>query len=400
SFQPEYDERTSLLYWESVPIHIISIENHSGTYQVQLKNNLRDNVILQELFFDDFLVWDNDVLLSSSQVQHIVVQGGFDVSDEVDIRLTYRIGEVIHQFVGEKPVRLSESSGPVSYVSFSSPTSQGYIMLSNITYTIFDTQNVSSFVDVNNSVIGWWRFENQLFRDESRYNNHGVGSYTSITDQGILSSALNMSDENEQYVRIPFDSSFHLLSQAQEMTLSTWVYLTPNTNSSIAEFQTIFSSGPIYSTETPFVFGYNSSSEELVLFIGNNSYALHANIELDEEEWYHLAVTFSPEVIRIYVNGNIEVFDTSHEQILPTILTSLYIGIDSPGSLNFFIGRIDDILFIARELHSVEISHLQKEQAPLTRSFSWQYSGNAFVQAFAQNSVGQIYTTGMREVIQ
>ncbi|NOQ55625.1 MAG: hypothetical protein GQ477_02340, partial [Nanohaloarchaea archaeon] len=126
------------------------------------------------------------------------------------------------------PLTYDTASPTIDFVS-PSPDDNEYINkdYTYINVTTNDTSNTTAFIDWNNSLVGWWRFNqetgenNTFFRDWSTYGNNGTcsGSNCSIYTTGKFGQALDF-DGADDYVNCGNDSSLDITSA---ITIEAWV---------------------------------------------------------------------------------------------------------------------------------------------------------------------------------
>jgi len=113
-------------------------------------------------------------------------------------------------------------------IEFVAPTEDNNTYIDNdytyINTTLTDTNNITAFIDWNNSLVGWWRFNNEsgenntFFRDWSSYNNDGVCTKCPIFGLGKLGQGLLF--DVSTGITIKDNSSLDI---SDSITLSAWV---------------------------------------------------------------------------------------------------------------------------------------------------------------------------------
>ncbi|NOQ56065.1 MAG: DUF2341 domain-containing protein, partial [Nanohaloarchaea archaeon] len=121
----------------------------------------------------------------------------------------------------------SDSTDPNIYFDSPTPDDNDYIN-ENYTYinvTATDTNNITAFIDWNNSLVGWWRFNqesgenNTFFRDWSNWGNNGTNSSTPTYTSGQFGQALQF-DGVDDYVSVPDSISLNIIDA---VTLEVWI---------------------------------------------------------------------------------------------------------------------------------------------------------------------------------
>ncbi|RLG14117.1 MAG: hypothetical protein DRN71_03610, partial [Candidatus Nanohalarchaeota archaeon] len=117
-------------------------------------------------------------------------------------------------------------------IRFTPPTKQdGATISKNHTYintTVYDTSDATAFVDWNQSLIGWWRFNHEpdenvtFFRDWSTYANNATcsgGNCPNNTASGKFANAL-LFDGHDDYLNCGNDSSLNIINA---ITIEAWI---------------------------------------------------------------------------------------------------------------------------------------------------------------------------------
>jgi hypothetical protein len=145
------------------------------------------------------------------------------------------------------------------------------------------------------------------------------------------------------------------------ITLDTWVYVGSNVQyGGIINFGHP-SNGEQYSLNTmntqKFSFGTNWPTN-WYLVSSNGSYTLN--------DWTHVAVTFSSNNLRFYINGKLDTATTLGQSFLTSVSNAyLVFGNNHPGGSEYFDGRISIVRIYNRVLSDAEV--LQNYNATRTR---------------------------------
>ncbi|MBI2041984.1 MAG: prepilin-type N-terminal cleavage/methylation domain-containing protein [Candidatus Nealsonbacteria bacterium] len=190
--------------------------------------------------------------------------------------------------------------------------------------------------------VGVWSFEEGsgiTAKDSSGYNNNGTinggAVYTDNTpnneiDKGQGGYALNF-DGIDDYVDANIVSG--LLVGGKSITYEAWVYPI-SFNGYIV--------GPLYGE--PMGVLINNSGLPGVRFFdtgGGGTTYYYANSGLTLNKWSHIAVTFEPNIIKFYINGQL---DKSNSTIVmkASAISNIRIGQTSAG-VGYFNGLIDEV---------------------------------------------------------
>jgi hypothetical protein len=208
-----------------------------------------------------------------------------------------------------------------------------------------------AFVDYaplgTNSLIGWWRGEDNA-TDDSSYGHDGTWGGTAAYADGRFGRAFD------------FDGASYVASTnvvLSDFTASFW-YRTPDNT---AERYLL---GLGYSNNDSALVYYNSSGIIILMRNGSNNRFNTIGPRPSNNVLYHVSVTRTGQVLRGYTNGVLSVAD-DNPAIDFEIDQPVEIGWSSPraNAAAYFNGEIDDVMIFNRALSASEISALYNAQA-------------------------------------
>jgi len=234
-------------------------------------------------------------------------------------------------------------------INFTSPTeASGNYINKNYTYvnvSVSDANNVSSFINWNYSLVGYWNFNDGTANDNSTYNNDGtISGATSAT--GKFGNALGFDGSND-YVNCGTGASLNIATQ---VTIEAWLYLTGG------GWMGVVSKGESTSIK----------DQNYVLFLGSTTPHLGFGDGTNYREftgtaiatgWHHIvAVIASSTDMRIYVDGIQQsgTYAGTATTLTPNTKKCL-IGADST-TAEFFNSIIDEVRIWNRALSAEEIN--------------------------------------------
>ncbi|MCZ7357383.1 MAG: LamG domain-containing protein, partial [Candidatus Methanoperedens sp.] len=250
-------------------------------------------------------------------------------------------------------------SPPLS-ISFVSPTdvSGAYVnrTWTYVSVTVDDSDtpnNLTAFIDFNRSLVGWWRFNNEIgenstfFKDWSSYGNNGTcsGSTCPVNASGKFGSALQF-DGVDDYVNIPqIPSGDYVDSYTYEM------WINPN---KLKGWQGLI--GQSYWRNTLALNG------NALTYIDTNDAGVPTEVSTtlpSSNTWYHVVATInSSKIMKLYVNGTLassairtgDKNESWDEYGIGRV--QIY---DGGWTIAYFNGMIDDIKIWNKELSPEEI---------------------------------------------
>ncbi|MEM4367801.1 MAG: LamG domain-containing protein, partial [Candidatus Anstonellales archaeon] len=288
-------------------------------------------------------------------------------------------------------------------ISFISPTPENYLTTTNksiiINTSIINASQISSaFIDYDNSLVAWYRFNNELNESNSFYidwsnnKNHLRCSGTqcpSLTTSGRFGSARNF-DGNNDFLISNNSDSFDFSNS--NFTIDLWVYstITDNNYHGILGYQ----NGSSTITRNVGLWVYQKN--KLHVGFGNGthliSYTTPDNV-IATNAWTHVVVTFDEKYMLIYINGNLKYNLTNFMNQKPYPNKLITIGrID-----NYYKGRIDEIKIFKRVLTADEIKSSYNASANrLYLLLTNQSLGIHSFIAYVQNASGSVNSTEKR----
>lgn len=249
-----------------------------------------------------------------------------------------------------------------------------------------DNNNMTALLNWNNSLVGWWRMNEAaggtLVQDFSGYGNNGTwyGNTTSNVTTGRFGNALSF-DGVDDYVNVGNDTS---LSISNNITVSTWIYKTNNSN-----FAPIITKS---SGTTGYYLMNDALTIQKVIFvvkIGGVSRTAYTPTATFLNNWNHVVGVYNGTRVLIYLNGVLSATGTDITGNIDTNIWSVRIG---P-----YNGSIDEVRIYNRALSAEEINAsynagTYRLQANFTNLPNGIYNYTAYV----QDSTGAVNQTETR----
>lgn len=192
--------------------------------------------------------------------------------------------------------------------------------------------------------------------DHSGNGNHGefkgTGNPVFTTDRFGEENRAMYFDGTYDYIRVPASETIN--SPLNEVTVAAWVNYESLWNDQTA---------PILTKTIDEI----ALSRQYSLGFIKEGYFYYNTTAIGQWDivpgyWFHIAMTYSPDTISLYVNGTLigerEPYHVSYANELP-----LEIGRDLPDAIDFFHGSMDDVYIYNRILDSDEIMALMDYDA-------------------------------------
>ena len=187
------------------------------------------------------------------------------------------------------------------------------------------------------------------------YNNQESVAYC-FKAGGLINKAADFNGSSSYS-----DIGGNLVNNLTSITLSAWVYTDPNTQYSyVMHVGDVGTAGEAFSISR-----WNNTASS-----GYDAYTVYANIGggnidgnyvLNENTWYHIAVTWVGTTMKFYVNGNLTTTATTSSLSIPASGNSGYIGRYISNQSYNWKGKINQVRIFNNALSSSEITQLYNE---------------------------------------
>jgi hypothetical protein len=254
-----------------------------------------------------------------------------------------------------------------------------------------ENNNYSTFLDWDNSLVGWWRFENST-ADSSSYGNDGScsGSSCPTLTTGMRGKAYEF-DGSDDYVKI----NDVVVSNPSSLTISAWFKKEgEGDNYECALHQ----SSDTSIGNSAYWLGVDNS-DYLTATIGARTgvgwSAGQTDIQADLGEWYYLLATWNGSVVKVYING---IYNKQYNLgSYSSLATPTRIGASSDGSNYQFNGTVDEVQIYNRTLSEQEIKALYDANADkYYHNFTGLDSGSYTYKAYSVDQAGNLNETEQR----
>jgi PKD repeat protein len=290
-------------------------------------------------------------------------------------------------------------------INFVAPTadnasviSENYALI-NVTISALDSQdNITGFIDWNNSLVGWWRLEGNggtIVEDYSTYQRNGtmydmspgINNGTSgWTTEGKFGNAM-MFDGLDDRVQISHNSVYNIPIQSSgKITMEAWVY----------PLNLAYESG-ILSKRSNYRMILRPGGELKFQTFGWTGGGTSSKVKVNE--WSHIAITYDGEIdqLKFYLNGNNVRTVNSYLPNGGTNSNNLLIGRGHDLTMPTFNGTIDEVRLWKRALTTEEIkASYNAGLYRLETNITGLEDGTYAYKAYAQDSAGNVNQTETR----
>ena len=280
---------------------------------------------------------------------------------------------------------LADSNSPE--ISFSSETIEegdySNVDSINVGISVSDESDIYSFINFNDSLIGFWKMNdsNEIAKDYS-INGYDGTINGAISTSGKFGNSLYFDGVND-YVNIPRSSFDFPLAP---FTISFW----GKENSGALDNQIIL--GTYYSKEI-IISGKISG----ILRFWSGGYNGLVSSNKAPNEWHHITMTIDSDGDRNIYIDNFKY--PKGIKALPIAGTQDFqIGSGGGYSSSFFNGSLDEVLIFNRVLSEGEVSSLYSA-SDYSRNFTDLGGGNYSFYAYSQDVIGNEAQTATRNVI-
>jgi hypothetical protein len=230
---------------------------------------------------------------------------------------------------------------------------------------LFCVHKVSAVSD--NNLVAHWQFDegSGTIAYDSAGNNDGT-IYGAQWTTGIIGGALNFDGIND-YVEVPNNESQQI--KTNQLTVMVWIKLDEDIGNRQRRLICKQQPSGVYWTLWALAVcgnGYYVCTGNQVVFNDSNGSTYSVCLSptnLALHKWYHIAVTDTAGVIRIYLNGQLDHSCEGGYGIPPNINAPILIGCTNPPQL-FFKDMVDDVMILDRALSAEEIQQIYQTVVP------------------------------------
>jgi len=296
--------------------------------------------------------------------------------------------------------RTNESSFTVW---FDNSTPSGSQSVDYVQVNVTVSEEASSFIDWNYSLISWLNFEDysgSTVYDDSSYEIDGTLQDDASVADGFRGNGLEL-DGSSDYVTFP-ESANH--NTTGELSVMAWVKPKsgPVGLGRLVANRFDYNSGDYLGWYLGDEYGSSDYFYFRVWNITAGCQPYQSDFFADnQDKWVHVAGVYNPGVsCQLYINGSLVSEDTTDIplEIIPTNDVDLRIGARSDNSAEGnWNGTIDEVMVFSRALASGEIQAAMSA-SQYSRNFTSLSSGSYGFQAFAVSDQGDIASTELRTV--
>jgi hypothetical protein len=284
-------------------------------------------------------------------------------------------------------------------INFTDPTPANETkMIGNSAYinlSVSDSSPVSTFIDWNNSLVGWWRMEqgNGSYFEDYKGVNNGTCATTacpSYTGNGVRGGGYVFDGVND-LLKINDNSNLN----PSYLTISSWIKPTligGDYQEIVRKFNT--------TSNRQYDLAYSNLNKRVELSLSFNGVNTNVSINtgtnsITESKWYHIIATFNGSDSIIYLDS----LNKSSNHLEGSIFNGvgpLGIGCNAISSSDrVFNGTIDDVQIYNRALSPEEVVALYNSSLTY-HNFTDLSDGNYTYKAYAQDIAGNLNLTEQR----
>ena len=275
-------------------------------------------------------------------------------------------------------------------ISFAAPTPSDGSLQSNtdiyVNVSVSDTvSNISTFIDFDNSLMGWWRMDDiDASNNLVDYNGIYNATISGVVGQadGVLGRGLefnNSGNVTTSAAVMPPDSS--------TISYGGWIKW--------ANYSVGTPTYPISQTSASYD-GYGIVEGTGAGGVScNDGWSTTLGMPISINTWYHVFCVHNGTGMSLYVNGMyIDSIDSTETADDINFQIGSFMGTD------LFNGTIDDVMVFNRSLSAAEIAALYANQTSryLENNFTELLEGSHTFKAYSQDNLGNVNTTETRTV--
>jgi len=306
-------------------------------------------------------------------------------------------------------------------ISFFTPTLDNNSVNSTgtaiVNTSIFSGFGSSAFINWNNSLIGWFKFNEGTGNSalDSSPNSHNA-AFVNVSNSldscignvcngwnssGEMGDGLSFNNSAFGYLNIGTDSTAPQYNITGDFTIEAWVRSVNDSSASIGISQGIYGKGYDYNSKKGVALLLKSYTKwninKIVFLVGNGTKwgEVYSNTSYVVGKWHHIVGTRNGTNLQIYKDG---LLDTSTDTITGNVLYYTYgAAIGRPGwDSSYFNGTLDEVRVWNRTLSPNEISASFNASLGYYNTFGNLTNGTLAYQGYIQSKEGWMNSTETR----
>jgi len=280
-------------------------------------------------------------------------------------------------------------------VSYDASTDSGTINRDNIfvNVSVSDENNVSTFVDFDNSLVSWWRMDDgnstHVF-DYMGRNNGSVEGDAAQVDDGYFGKGFSF--DGDDYVDC---GEFDATESVSEFTVSVWVKSNDDTTSTHL-IEKADGAG-----DDSFKLRFQSTHLVFEVWNSSGSEAESNYISaITDKDWHHLAGVYNGTHVTSYIDNDVGTSAVLNGGVRVTT-NNLIIGGHSGSLVGFWNGSIDDVMIFNRSLSAEEIVGIYANTSSkyMVNNYTGLDDGAHTFKGYAQDQGGNVVSLSERSLV-
>ncbi|WP_445475414.1 LamG-like jellyroll fold domain-containing protein [Methanococcoides methylutens] len=197
-------------------------------------------------------------------------------------------------------------------------------------------------------LVAYYPFDGDV-RDYSGNNNHGTPNGNVAFTAGVVGNSAATFD-GKSHIEVKDSDSLDL---TEDFTFAGWLN---KKDAGVGGWAVVFSKGDtssLFAVNSPYALYHDSNGIYSSVRVAGQT--ITSTAETNFNEWYFVTVTKDGSELKFYINGELKDTKTSAVSI-PESDTNLLIGIDPPGTSEYFRGSMDDLRIYNVALSQSEIN--------------------------------------------
>ncbi|MBT3577706.1 hypothetical protein HOA55_01590, partial [archaeon] len=267
-----------------------------------------------------------------------------------------------------------------------------------VNLSVTESNDHYSFVDFDNDLLGWWRFDNLNGSgdpiDSSSYGNNGTAVADAVqTDAGKFGKGFSF-DGTSDHINLGQSASLNLTGN--NFTMTAWIY--PRT---VTGYDGAFLARGSYPASGFRFFTYSNYKLYFDNFNGSHQTIVTSSAVINQDEWNFVSVTKNGNNYTLYANGVLEKTQLGPSYFIDQPARDLLIGSNDNlgGQDKYFNGSVDEVMVFSRSLDSTEIAALYNTTVNYYHNFTGLTEETHNFTGYAVDIAGNVQATSEYNVV-